>query len=59
MTPSASARFPALFTQLATNRSQVVDSFNELDLRREEGNIILTGAGLIHGFVGQPHRRRH
>ena len=55
VTPSASARFPALFTQLATNRAQVVDSFNELDLRREEGNIILTGAGLIHGFVGQPH----
>jgi hypothetical protein len=33
--------------QLRRNRAEIVDALNQVDLRREEGNLLLTSAGVV------------
>ncbi|HZS35238.1 MAG TPA: hypothetical protein VFF06_00350 [Polyangia bacterium] len=42
--------------QLRRNRAQLVDALNEVDLRREEGNLLLTSAGIVHAIFGLSHQ---
>jgi hypothetical protein len=42
--------------QLRRNRAEMVEALNEIDLRREEGNLLLTGAGLMHAIFGLSHQ---
>ncbi|HZS39244.1 MAG TPA: hypothetical protein VFF06_20575 [Polyangia bacterium] len=49
----AGARLVEWMGALRQNRAQLVDALNELDLRREEGNLLLTGAGTVHAIFGQ------
>ncbi len=42
--------------QLRRNRAEMVDALNEVDLRREEGNLLLTSAGLVHAIFGLSHQ---
>jgi hypothetical protein len=38
---------------LRRNRAELVDALNEIDLRREEGNLLLTSAGTVHAIFGR------
>jgi hypothetical protein len=40
--------------QLRRNRAQLVDALHQIDLRREDGNLIMTGAGALSSRFGQP-----
>jgi hypothetical protein len=51
--PARRTRLVEWLGQLRHNRSQLVDALNEIDLEREEGNIILARAGLVHALFGQ------
>lgn len=42
--------------QLRRNRAEIVDALNEVDLRREEGNLLLTSAGVVHAIFGLSHQ---
>jgi mannose-6-phosphate isomerase class I len=42
--------------QLRRNRAEIVDALNEVDLRREQGNLLLTSAGLVHAIFGLSHQ---
>jgi hypothetical protein len=42
--------------QLRRNRAEMVDALNEVDLRREEGNLLLTSAGVVHAIFGLSHQ---
>lgn len=42
--------------QLRRNRAELVDVLNEVDLRREDGNLILTSAGVVHAIFGLSHQ---
>jgi hypothetical protein len=42
--------------QLRRNRAEIVDALNEIDLRREDGNLLLTNAGLVHAIFGLSHQ---
>jgi hypothetical protein len=42
--------------QLRRNRAELVDELNEIDLRREDGNLILTSAGVVHAIFGLSHQ---
>jgi hypothetical protein len=34
------------------NRAAIVDALNDVDLRRESGNLLLTSAGIVHAIFG-------
>jgi hypothetical protein len=42
--------------QLRLNRAEMVEALNEIDLRREQGNLLLTSAGLMHAIFGLSHQ---
>ena len=42
--------------QLRRNRAEIVGALNEVDLRREEGNLLLTSAGVVHAIFGLSHQ---
>jgi mannose-6-phosphate isomerase class I len=42
--------------QLRQNRAQLVEVLNEVDLRREAGNLLLTPAGVVHAIFGLSHQ---
>jgi hypothetical protein len=42
--------------QLRRNRAEMVDALNEVDLRHEEGNLLLTSAGVVHAIFGLSHQ---
>jgi mannose-6-phosphate isomerase class I len=46
----------ATLTQLRENRAQLVEVLNEVDLRREAGNLLVTPAGLVHSIFGLSHQ---
>jgi len=52
--PEAAGKLVATLTQLRHNRAQIVDVLNEVDLRREAGNLLLTPAGVVHAISGFP-----
>src|SRR5438034_1114501 len=41
---------------LRKNRADIVDVLNEIDLRSEAGNLLLTPAGVIHAIFGLSHQ---
>jgi hypothetical protein len=45
-----------LLGALRRNRSQIVDVLHEIDLRREQGNLLLTSAGVVHAIFGLSHQ---
>jgi hypothetical protein len=54
--PDKTQRLPLTMKQLRQNRAQLVDVLNEVDLRREAGNLLLTPAGLVHAIFGLSHQ---
>jgi hypothetical protein len=50
------ARLVEWMNALRQNRAQLVDALNEIDLRREEGNLLLTSAGVVHAICGLSHQ---
>jgi mannose-6-phosphate isomerase class I len=54
--PEKHGRLVEWLGQLRTNRAQIVDVLNEIDLEREDGNLILTSAGVIHAIFGLSHQ---
>jgi len=46
----------AVMRRLRQNRAQLVDVLNEVDLRREAGNLLLTPAGVVHAIFGLSHQ---
>jgi hypothetical protein len=53
------AALPALVERLRAlrlNRAAFVETLNELDLRREQGNLLLIGAGMVHAIFGLSHQ---
>lgn len=51
-----SDRLVTTLAQLRKNRAQLVDVLNEVDLRREAGNLLLTPAGVVHSIFGLSHQ---
>jgi hypothetical protein len=51
-----STRLVTTLAQLRQNRAQLVDVLNEVDLRREAGNLLLTPAGVVHSIFGLSHQ---
>ena len=54
--PEQSARLTEWLEQLRTNRAQIVEVLNEVDLEREDGNLLLTSAGVMHAIFGLSHQ---
>jgi hypothetical protein len=54
--PDTREKLVACLTQLRRNRVQLVDVLNEVDLRREAGNLLLTPAGVVHAIFGLSHQ---
>jgi hypothetical protein len=54
--PEKAARLVVTLKQLRQNRAQIVDVLNEVDLRREAGNLLLTPAGVVHAIFGLSHQ---
>jgi hypothetical protein len=54
--PSATVELAAAIAELRRNRAQIVDVLNEVDLRAEEGNLLLTSAGVVHAIFGLSHQ---
>src|SRR5262249_12695110 len=55
-TPHKHAQLVERIGQLRRNRAELVDVLNEVDLRREDGNLLLTSAGLVHAIFGLSHQ---
>jgi hypothetical protein len=51
-----SERLVTTLAQLRQNRAQLVDVLNEVDLRREADNLLLTPAGVVHSIFGLSHQ---
>jgi hypothetical protein len=47
---------PAWLRLVRGNRAALVDTLNEIDLKKETGNLFLTGAGVIHAIFGLSHQ---
>ncbi|MEO6951530.1 MAG: hypothetical protein ABI321_06945 [Polyangia bacterium] len=43
-------------SKLRENRANIVDVLNEVDLREEAGNLLLTSAGMLHAIFGLSHQ---
>ena len=43
-------------SMLRENRARIVDVLNEVDLRKEAGNMLLTSAGMLHAIFGLSHQ---
>jgi hypothetical protein len=56
VTPEGAAGLPTLLAELRQGRAQLVDVLNEVDLQQEQGNLLLTPAGLIHAIFGLSHQ---
>lgn len=54
--PDKRARLGEWLQQLRVNRAQIVDVLNEVDLEREDGNLLLTSAGVMHAIFGLSHQ---
>jgi hypothetical protein len=54
--PEKATRLALTLKQLRQNRAQLVEVLNEVDLRREVGNLLLTPAGVIHAIFGLSHQ---
>ena len=42
--------------QVRENRAAIVDTLNEIDLGRESGQLLLSGAGVVHAIFGLSHQ---
>jgi hypothetical protein len=42
--------------EVRANRARIVDTLNDIDLKREAGNLLLTGAGTVHAIYGLSHQ---
>jgi hypothetical protein len=54
--PSADGRLASWLGHLRWNRSRIVEALHEVDLRREDGNLLLTPAGVVHSIFGLSHQ---
>jgi hypothetical protein len=54
--PDGAARLRSWLGLLRWNRSHIVDLYNEIDLRNEDGNLLLTPAGVVHSIFGLSHQ---
>jgi mannose-6-phosphate isomerase class I len=54
--PEKTQRLALTMKQLRQNRAQLADVLNEVDLRREAGNLLLTPAGVVHAIFGLSHQ---
>ncbi len=50
------AKLAAWAENLRANRARIAGAMNEVDLRAEEGNLLLTQAGLPHSIFGLSHQ---
>jgi hypothetical protein len=46
----------AWLRDVRANRARIVDTLNEIDLKREAGNLFLTAAGIVHAIFGLSHQ---
>src|SRR5439155_3355929 len=54
--PFARAPLAQCIGPLRRNRAEFVGALHELDLRREEGNLLLSPAGMVHAIFGLSHQ---
>jgi mannose-6-phosphate isomerase class I len=54
--PAHASQFRQHLGELRANRAAFVALLNEIDLRREAGNILLSPAGMIHAIFGLSHQ---
>jgi hypothetical protein len=52
----AALDLPGWLRAVRENRCAIVDTLNEVDLRRESGHLLLTAAGVLHGIFGLSHQ---
>ncbi|HBT60662.1 MAG TPA: hypothetical protein DEB40_02815 [Elusimicrobia bacterium] len=52
----SAADLSSLLARLGDNRARIADVLNEVDLRRQAGNLLLIKAGLLHALFGLSHQ---